>query len=71
MAYNRNQPYNDLPDLPPQSLQQTPEIFKKLVLSSRHIAVVNALCSSIPEPQLLINTIILQESKHSSTTTNF
>ncbi len=70
MAYNRNFPYNDLPDLPPKTLQLSPEIYKKLISASRHLAELNGLCSSIPEPQLLINTIVLQESKDSSAIEN-
>lgn len=70
MAYNKNTPYNDLPDLPPKSLQLSPEIYKNLISASRHLAELNGLCSSIPEPQLLINTIVLQESKDSSAIEN-
>lgn len=70
MAYNKNTPYNDLPDLPPKSLKISPEIYRTLISASRHLAELNGLCSSIPEPQLLINTIVLQESKDSSAIEN-
>lgn len=70
MAYNKNTPYNDLPDLPPKSFEISPEIYRTLISASRHLAELNGLCSSIPEPQLLINTIVLQESKDSSAIEN-
>lgn len=70
MAYNKNTPYNDLPDLPPKSFEVSTEIYRTLIAASRHLAELNGLCSSIPEPQLLINTIVLQESKDSSAIEN-
>ena len=70
MAYNKNTPFNDLPDLPPADFVESPEILKHLVKASRYLGELNGLCESLPDPQLLINTIILQESKDSSAIEN-
>ena len=70
MAYNKNTPYNDLPDLPPADFSESPEILRQLAKASRHLGELNGLCASIPDPQLLINTIVLQESKDSSAIEN-
>ncbi len=70
MAYNRIIPYNDLPDLLSAGFTESPEIMKQLVKASRHLGELNGLCASIPDPQLLINTIVLQESKDSSAIEN-
>jgi len=67
MAYNKNSPFNDLPPLPPVNVNlETPEILKQLSKASRHLGELNGLCVSLPDPQLLINTIVLQECKDSS-----
>jgi Fic family protein len=70
MAYNKNKPFNELPDLPPADFAESPEILRHLVKASRYLGELNGLCESLPDPQLLINTIILQESKDSSAIEN-
>ena len=70
MVYNRTAPYNDLPDLPPADFTESREILRQLSKASRHLGELNGLCASLPDPQLLINTIILQESKDSSAIEN-
>lgn len=70
MAYNKNAPFNELPDLPPVDFQESYGIFRHLAKASRYIGELNGLCASLPDPQLLINTIILQESKDSSAIEN-
>jgi len=70
MAYNKNIPFNDLPALPPQGFTETPEILRQLARAARHLGELNGLCASLPEPQILINTIVLQESKYSSAIEN-
>lgn len=70
MAYNKNTPFNDLPDLPPADFVESSEILRHLVKASRYLGELNGLCESLPDPQLLINTIILQESKDSSAIEN-
>ncbi|SKA18720.1 Fic family protein [Sediminibacterium ginsengisoli] len=68
--YNKLTPYNDLPDLPPAGFSESPEILKQLSLASRYLGELNGLCASLPDPNLLINTIVLQESKDSSAIEN-
>jgi Fic family protein len=70
MAYNKNQAYNNLPNLPPADFTESPEILRHLAKAARHLGELNGLCSSLPDPQLLINTIVLQESKDSSAIEN-
>lgn len=66
MAYNKNTPYNDLPALPPQNFTESPEILRQKANAARHLGELNGFCSSLSDPQLLINAIVLQERKDSS-----
>ncbi|MGG9962661.1 Fic family protein [Ferruginibacter sp. SUN106] len=70
MAYSKNSPFNDLPNLPPIDFIESPEILRHLAKAARHLGELNGLCASLPDPQLLINTIVLQESKDSSAIEN-
>jgi Fic family protein len=70
MPFDRNIPFNDLPDLPPQGFTESPELLRHLTTASRYLGELNGLCASLPDPQILINTIILQESKDSSAIEN-
>ena len=70
MAYNRNAPFNELPNLPPADFTESPVILRHLAKAARHLGELNGLCASLPDPQLLINTIVLQESKDSSAIEN-
>ena len=70
MSYNRNTPFNDLPHLPPADFTESPEILRHLAKAARYLGELNGLCTSLPDPQLLINTIVLQESKNSSAIEN-
>lgn len=70
MPYNKNSPYNDLPDLPPADFTESQDILRHLAKASRYLGELNGLCTSLPDPQLLINTIVLQESKDSSAIEN-
>ncbi|NCT74077.1 MAG: hypothetical protein GXC78_06090 [Chitinophagaceae bacterium] len=49
---------------------ETVPILRHLVWASQHLEELNGLWVSLPNPQLLINTIALQESKDSSATEN-
>jgi len=71
MAFEKNIPFNELPHLPPAQINlETPGILRQLAKASRHLGELNGLCASLPDPQLLINTIVLQESKNSSAIEN-
>lgn len=49
---------------------ETPAILRLVVKASRHLGELNGLCASLPDPQLLINTLVLHESKDSSAIEN-
>jgi len=67
MAYDRFNPYNELPQLPPaQEFNEDPVILKKLVSASRALAKVDGQIEKLPNPKMLINTIGLQEAKTST-----
>jgi Fic family protein len=70
MAYNRNTAFNDLPGLPPEGFVETPEILRQLTRAARYLGELTGLCASLPDPQILINTIVLQESRDSSAIEN-
>lgn len=70
-VFNRKEPYNSLPALPPSGLDlEIPPILKSLSKASRSLGELNGLCATLPDPQILINTIILQESRDSSAIEN-
>jgi Fic family protein len=71
MTYRRDNPFNDLPSLPPNEIDlETVPILKKLTSAARNLGELNGLCETLPDPRLLINTIILQESRNSSAIEN-
>lgn len=62
----RTSPHNNLQDLPPQFNLENPELLKASIKASRLLAELKGYCQTLPNPLLLINTIVLQESKNSS-----
>ncbi|HSZ35111.1 MAG TPA: Fic family protein [Puia sp.] len=71
MSYQRTQPFNDLPSLPPEGIDlETPTVLKKLAVAARNLGELNGLCETLPDPRLFTNTIVLQESKNSSAIEN-
>lgn len=70
MGYDPLLPYNDLPDLPPDIDLNHPAILLALAQASRHLGELNGLCASLPDPSILINTLVVQESKDSSAIEN-
>lgn len=69
-SYNNNIPFNGLPDLPPAASLETVEIFKLTINANKLLAELKGYCQILPNPNLLLNTIILQESKESSAIEN-
>jgi cell filamentation protein, protein adenylyltransferase len=63
---NRNQPFNDLPTLPPAVELETPMVLKKAIAANRKLAELKGLVHSIPNQAILIDGIILQEARLSS-----
>lgn len=70
MNFNRNEPFYGLPHLPPDFDFNHPEILSNLVRASRHLGELKGLCMTLPDPNLLINTVVLQESRDSSAIEN-
>ena len=71
MSFNKEQPYNDLPLLlPDNSSWETMEVYKKLAEARAALAELKGRLPVIPNPLMLINTLVLQEAKDSSTIEN-
>ncbi len=70
MAHDRLQPYNDLPDLPPRVDFYQPVIVRALATAARYLGELNGLCATLPDSLLLLNTLVLQESRDSSAIEN-
>lgn len=65
-GFNKSQPYNDLPLLPPQAELETKEILTKTIRASRALAQLNGAIRNLPNPSLFLDTLHLQEAKASS-----
>jgi Fic family protein len=65
-TFDKNLPYNDLPNLPPKVNLETTAIFKATIRANKLLAELKGYCQTLPYPQLLLNTIVLQESKESN-----
>ena len=66
MSFDPNKPYNDLPNLPPAGELDTKAVLKKTITTARTLAELKGATNRIPNPALLINSIVLQEAKSSS-----
>jgi len=64
--FNRNEPYNSLPLLPPEAALETTKVLRKTIEASRALAQLNGILISSPNPRLFLDTIHLQEAKASS-----
>jgi Fic family protein len=64
--FNRKQPYNDLPLLPPNADVETKNILRKAVSAGRALAQLNGALLNLSNPTLFLDTIYLQEAKASS-----
>ncbi|MCD6398922.1 MAG: Fic family protein [Candidatus Aenigmarchaeota archaeon] len=67
MSYKPNEPYNELALLPPDLAKfESIEIYKKLSEARAALAELKGRLPIIPNPAMLINTLVLQEAKASS-----
>lgn len=67
MSFDPQRPYNDLPDLPPSRERlETVAIFRQVVQARSSLAELKGYCETLPNPELLLNAVVLQESKDSS-----
>jgi Fic family protein len=64
--FDRNQPYNQLPLLPPVGEILDVDVMFHWGLASRALAALNRNLLRLPNPNMLVNTISLQEAKSSS-----
>lgn len=66
-AFDTQQPYNGLPDLPPPADHlETTSLLKKIIVARSSLAELKGACQSLPNPELLLNAVVLQEGKDSS-----
>lgn len=66
MVFTANQPYNDLPRLPPGQELETRAVLKACIESRASLAALRECCKLIPNPAVLINSIPLLEAQASS-----
>jgi len=66
MNFDRNAPHNALPDLPPPVELETKAVLKRAVAAHRALADLRGMAARIPNPELLVNSIVLQEARLSS-----
>jgi len=69
-AFNKDIAYNDLPNLPPKKNLETKAIYKSIIKANKLLAELKGFCQTLPNPQMLLNTIVLQESKESNAIEN-
>lgn len=68
--YYREKPYNALPLLPPDVQLETTRVLRKTIRASRALAELNGAIINLPNPQLFLDSIHLQEAKGSSAIEN-
>lgn len=66
MPFDRSQPFNDLPLLPPPVELETKAVLKQAIAANRMLANLRGLAAQIPNQAVLINSIVLQEARLSS-----
>jgi Fic family protein len=67
MTFSPDKPYNDLALIPPDSSKyETLAVYKKLKEARAALAELKGRLPIIPNPSMLINTLVLQEAKASS-----
>ncbi len=66
MSWNPEQPYDDLPLLPPEIELETPRVLKQCIRSRTALAELNHSADFLPNQNLLINIMPLLEAQASS-----
>lgn len=66
MTPSPDQPYQDLPPLPPNGVVETPAVLKATISASRALARLDGAYKRLPDPTMLINLIPLMEAQASS-----
>ncbi|MCH8330943.1 MAG: Fic family protein [Bacteroidetes bacterium] len=67
--YDPQQPYNDLPILPPK-FQLSAKVYKKAISANRALAELKGIAAIIPNQSIILNSLILREAKDSSEVEN-
>jgi Fic family protein len=71
MSYHPEQPFNDLPLLPPgKDSWESFALYNQLAEARAALAELKGRAPVIPNPKMLINTLVLQEAKDSSSIEN-
>ena len=65
-VFDRSQPYNQLPQLPPPEEIIDKDVLLQWGYASRSLAELNKNLHRLPDPSILVNTISLREAKSSS-----
>jgi Fic family protein len=65
-SFNKAEPFNDLPPLPPFAEFETKEVLTKTIKASRALAELKGAIRNLPNPSLFLGTLHLQEAKASS-----
>lgn len=66
MAFDRLQPFNALPSLPPAIELESKAVLKQAISANRVLANLRGLAAQIPNQDVLISSIVLQEARLSS-----
>ncbi|MFZ4625820.1 MAG: Fic family protein, partial [Rhodoferax sp.] len=64
--FDRNQPFNDLPALPPAGDLETAAVLKKAISASRALAELKGMAERMPNQAMLVDSLVLQEARASS-----
>ena len=71
MSFNPEEPYNNLPNLlPNEKYWRTLHVYEQANKANKALAELKGRLSAIPNPQIFINTLTLQEAKDSSSIEN-
>ncbi len=63
MTFHPDEPYNDLPLLPPKAELETRAVLKKAIAANKALAELKGVGETIPNQTMLVNTITLQEAQ--------
>lgn len=70
MTFNSQEPYNDLPLLPPKADIESKTILKKAISANKAITELKNKAEFLPNQDILLSTIALREAKDSSAIEN-
>lgn len=66
MSFRPDTPYNELPDLPPPGVIETPQVLKAAIAAHRKLAELKGCGDVIPNQNILLGALTLQEAQLSS-----